>query len=274
MSALDTDLLRAWLRFEPGACAEALPRLSGDDERALLDALDEKELERLVEHAPVWWLATTIAEHPHLRWHEAVAGAGAHPNVVHTLRVLPASTRSALLSEVAPRRRVRIQRALALPSDRVWSVLDEQVQVCHPDELVAAVVERARATSEAGDDPWVYVTNADDRYLGQVSILRLSEAEASVRVGDIPLTDRPRIAATLLLADALRGANWQTYDSLPAADDQGRFAGVVRLGTIARALGLDAAATDPRRVGLLSALLGLWTELLIAMVSRSRNAPS
>lgn len=274
MSALETDLLRAWLRFEPGACAEALPRLSADDERDLLAALDDKELQRLIEHAPVWWLATTITEHPQVPWHDAIDSAGAHPNVVHTLRVIKANVRSDLLSRVAPRRRARIQRALALPSDRIWSVLDEHVQVCHPAETVAAVIARVRTMSESSDDPWVYVTNADDRYLGQVSILSLVEADPTARVGDVPLTDRPRITATLLLADALRGANWQTHDSLPAADDQGRFAGVVRLGTVARALGLDEKAANARPVGLLSALLGLWTELLVATVSRSRNAPS
>lgn len=268
MTTLDTELLRAWLRSEPHVCADALPRLAADDRHNLLNALEVEELERMIKHAPVWWLATTIAEYPELEWHHAIDQSGAHPNVVHTLRVLPGSLKDTLLAKVAARARMRIHRALALPKDRVWGALDEHVRVCHPEELTANVIERVAAESPS-DDPWVYVTNADDRYVGQVPLIQLTQARIGARVHDIPFHDRPRVSATLLLTDALRRTHWQTYDSLPAHDDQGRFAGVLRLGTLARALGLDDTSPVARPFSLVSALLTLWTQLLITFVSRS-----
>jgi Mg/Co/Ni transporter MgtE len=273
LSALDTELLRAWLRSEPHVCADALPRLAADDREALLVAVNADELERIVKHAPVWWLASTISDHVDLDWSVAIGQAGAHPNVIHTLRVLSHGVREALLARVPPRPRTRIHRALALPKDRVWSILDEHVRVCHPDELVTNVVQRF-ATDQPTDDPWVYVTNVDDHYVGQLPILSLVQATPDVPVRDIPFVDRPRISAALLLTDALRRANWQDFDSLPAQDEQGRFAGVLRLGALARALGFDDTDTTARPFSLVSALLSLWTQLLITFISRASRAGS
>ncbi len=267
-NALDTALLRAWLRAEPHVCADALPRLAADDRENFLNALDPEELERMSKHAPVWWLASMISEYPDLEWPRAIGGAGAHPNVIHTLRVLPGSVKDNLLAKVAPRPRARINRALVLPMDRVWSVLDEHVRACHAEELAESVVERALA-DPSNDDPWVYITNVDDRYVGQLPLVNLTRANPGTRVHDIPFVERPRISATLLLPDALRRADWQNYDSLPAQDEQGRFAGVLRLGSLARALGIDDTGPAARPFNLISALLTLWTQLLVTLVSRT-----
>jgi Mg/Co/Ni transporter MgtE len=173
-----------------------------------------------------------------------------------------------MLARTSPRARARLNRALALPKDRVASVLDERIHVCHADETVAEVARRvARSASE---DAWIYVTDAASRYAGQFTLLALAESPPDRRVGEIPQVQRPRIATTLLLEDALRLADWRGHESLPVSDETGRFSGVLRLGTLARTLRIDEdAPVETRPFDLVGSVVTLWLRILVSMVSRA-----
>jgi len=271
MTPLDVELLRAWLRTEPGNCAAALPRLSADERQPFLEQIESDELARVVAHAPVWWLAAVIAETPELPWADAVERLGLNPNVVHTLRAVPTGLREALLVRTKPRHRARLNRALAVAKDRVGGILDEQIRVCHADEPAAAVADRV--ARNPSDDAWIYVTDANDRYVGQFTLPALLHAPGEQRVGEIADVQRPRVATTLLLEDALRLANWRGHDSLPATDETGRFAGVLRLGTLVRTLRIeDESRPDTRPFDLVGSVLTLWVRLLVSILSRAGRA--
>jgi len=272
VTPLDLDLLRAWLTAEPANCAAALPRLAADERTLFLAELRDDDLSRLFNHAPVWWLASVLPEMPELPWPEAIERSGLNPNVLHTLRAVPPALRDALLARLNPRLRTRVNRALALPRDRVAGLLDEHIRACHADETTGAVA--MRLARNGGEDAWVYVTDSNDRYLGQFTVLALNEATSEQRIADLPLAQRPRVPSNLLLADALRLANWRDYDSLPAVDDGGRFAGVIRLGALARALRIDDEAPEARPFNLVGSLLTLWTQLLVSVVSRADRTPA
>jgi Mg/Co/Ni transporter MgtE len=272
VTPLDVELLRAWLRTEPGNCAAALPRLTGDERLPLLEQLETDELARVLAHAPVWWLAAVVTENPDLPWPDAIERLGLNPNVVHALRAIPTGQREALLGRTSARNRARLNRALALPKDRVAGVLDEQIRVCHADEPAAAVADRvARNPSE---DTWIYVTDSNDRYVGQITLPALLGAPGEQRAGEIPGVQRPRVPTTLLLEDALRLPSWRGHESLPAADETGQFAGVLRLGTLARALRIDEdSRTEARSLDLVGSLLTLWVRLLVAVLTRAGRTP-
>lgn len=272
MTPLDVELLRAWLRTEPGNCAAALPRLGADERLPFLEQLESDELARVLAHAPVWWLVAVIVEMPHLAWPEAVERLGLHPNLVHTLRAVPAALRDSLIAGTSTRQRARLNRALAVARDRVAGILDEHIRVCHADEPAAAVADRiARNPSE---DAWIYVTDANDRYVGQFTLAALLQAPGEQRAAEIAIVQRPRIATSLLLEDALRLANWRGHDSLPAIDEKGRFAGVLRLGTLVRTLRIeDDARPDARPFDIVGSLLTLWVRILVSVLSRAGRAP-
>jgi Mg/Co/Ni transporter MgtE len=271
VTPIDVDLIRAWLRTEPGNCAAALPRMTVDERLPLLEQLDGDELAMVLAHAPVWWLAAVIEETPDLPWPEAIEHVGLEPALVHALRTIPNDLRESLLVQTSPRSRARLNRALALPKDRVAGIVDGRIRVCHADESVATVTQRI--AKSASEDAWIYVTDSDDRYLGQFTLLTLAEAPAERRVGEIALLQRPRIAATLLLEDALRLADWHGHDSLPVSDERGRLTGVLRLGTLARTMRIDEPNPDVRPFDLVGSVVTLWTGLLVSMVSRADRAP-
>jgi len=271
VTPLDVDLLRAWLAAEPARCCGSLPRLTAEERLQMLEQMNVDDLARLLAHGPVWWVASVVAETPAYPWPDAIEASGLNPNLVHVLRALTTPQRESLLARIGSRHRVRVSRALALPKDRVIGVLDEHIRVCHADEPAGSVA--ARSAPDGAEDVWVYVTDTNDRYIGQLSLLELSAAAPERRVGELRLTQRPRIATTLLLADALRLTNWQGHDSLPAADEAGRFLGVLRLGALARALGIDDESPPERPFTLVGSILTLWVQLLVAIVSRVGRAP-
>jgi hypothetical protein len=270
VTEIDIELLRAWIRNDPPACCIALARLGLDERSAALAQLDVGELALLLRHAPAWWLNVVQTELPALPWNEAMTNAGVDANVIRMLRSAPRELRALRLASLPERQRSRVARALVLPRDRVLSVLDDAAPVAHLSEAPAAVLERIGRMGPAVGS-WVYLVNDVEGYAGQLSLVELTQGYAAQTLAELPLTQRPLLRSALLLTDAVRLPDWQIYDILPIADDAGRFAGVVRLGDLVRALHLTDAEHNQPPFNMAMLIVSTWSALLLVLLGRRRR---
>jgi hypothetical protein len=270
VNEIDVELLRAWLRSDPPACCIALAKLGIDERSAALSQLDVDDLALLLRHGPAWWLNVVQAEHPDLAWNEAIGNAGVDVNVIRMLRSAPRELRALRLAGLHERQRSRVARALVLPRDRVLSVLDDAAPVAHLGEAPAAVLERVRRMGPAVGS-WVYLVNDVEGYAGQIGLVELTHSYAAQSLTELPLIQRPLLRSALLLTDAVRLPDWQIYDILPIADDAGRFAGVVRLGDLVRALHLTDAEHNQPPFNMAMLIISTWSALLLALLGRRRR---
>lgn len=272
MTTIDVELMHAWMRADAPACCIALAKLGAEERAAALGQCDPGDLALLLRHAPAWWLNVVQSELPDLPWNEACVAAGADINVIRMLRSARREIRDHRLASFPARQRARISRALVLPRDRVLSALDDRPPVAHLGETAGAVMGRVGGLGSQGES-WIYLVNDVESYAGQVALIDVARAATSRILADLDLVQRPLLRSTLSLDHAIRLPDWQIHDSLPVIDEAERFAGVLRLGDLVRALRLTDADANPRPVNLPMLIIGSWTQLLVALMGRSRSRP-
>jgi hypothetical protein len=270
MTMIDVELMHAWMRADPPACCVALAKLGAEERASALEQCDADDLALLLRHAPVWWLNVVQVELPGLRWNEAISAAGIQINVIRMLRSARREIRERRLAALPERQRARVARALLLPRDRVLSALDDGSPIAHLSETTATVLKRMSSLGP-GAGAWVYLVNDVEGYAGQVALVDLARAPESQRMAELPLAQRAVLPSVCLLTDAVRVPDWQIHDTLPVIDEAGRFAGVLRLGDLVRALHLTDADVNPRPFNIPILIIDTWTQLLIGLMGRSRS---
>jgi Mg/Co/Ni transporter MgtE len=270
MTVIDVELMHAWMRADPPACCVALAKLGAEERAAALEQCDADDLALLLRHAPVWWLNVVQAELPDLRWDEAIGATGVDVNVIRMLRTARREVRAHRLASLPERQRARVARALVLPRDRVLSVLDDGPPIAHLSETAGTVLNRVGSLGP-GAGSWVYLVNDVEGYAGQVALVDLARGPESRRITELPLAQRAVLHSVLLLTDAVRLPDWQIHDTLPVVDEAGRFAGVLRLGDLVRALHLTDADVNPPPFNIPMLIIGAWTQLLVGLMGRNRS---
>jgi len=270
MTTIDVELMHAWMRADAPACCVALAKLGAEERAAALAQCDAGDLALLLRHAPVWWLNVVQTELPDLPWNDAIVQAGVDINVIRMLRGARREVREHRLASFPERQRARISRALVLPRDRVLCALDDRPPVAHLSEAAATVMNRIGTLHSQGES-WIYLVNDFEGYAGQIAIVDAARAAATQTMAELPLVQRPVLRSVLPLDHAMRLPDWQVHDSLPVVDESERFAGVLRLGDLVRALRLTDADASPRPINLPVLIIGSWAELLVALMGRRRN---
>jgi Mg/Co/Ni transporter MgtE len=270
VTTIDVELMHEWMRADAPACCVALAKLGADERAAALTQCDPNDLALLLRHAPVWWLNVVQDELPDLPWDQAIVEAGVDINVIRMLRGARREVREHRLASFPERQRTRIARALVLPRDRVLSALDDRPLVAHLSETATTVMDRVGHLRSSAES-WIYLVNDLEGYAGQVALVDVARAASAQRMADLPLIQRPVLRSVLLLDHAMRLPDWQIHDSLPVIDEAERFAGVLRLGDLVRALRLTDADTNPRPINLPVLIIGSWAQLLVSLMGRPRS---
>jgi len=263
---VDRALLTGWFHKSPADCARLLPRLTSEETGGLLASLGTGDLAQLLRHASVWWLKRVIAEHPSVPWEEALERAGTDPNPLRLLRLLDRDTRERLLRGLSRRRHARITRALALPREQVVAVTDDRIPVARPEEQVSVVVDRMRAEEPRGS--WLYLITDAGRYLGQVTLAALLDAENGRPVAALHRSRFDPLPAGMPLADAVKRSDWRETDTLPVADADGALLGAARFASLVQAIEL-ASGEEPKLPNVPALLMASWLDVLAAFFARS-----
>ena len=180
-------------------------------------------------------------------------------------------TREHRIASLPERQRSRVARALVLPRDRVLSALDDHPLIAHLGETAGTIMNRI-GNSGAQGESWIYLVNDVEGYAGQVALVeRRACGPPRTLMCRTAARAAPVLRSVLLLDSAMRLPDWQLHDSLPVVDEAERFAGVLRLGDLVRALRLTDAEANPPPLNMPILIIGSWAQLLVALMGRRRS---
>ncbi len=190
---------------------------------------------------------------------------------VAILRLMPQPRRAQLLSALPTTTSIAAKLMLGYPDDSVGAWIDPDVIALLPETRVGDALARVRAGEETIVDQ-LFVTGADQKLLGIVDLHKALRAPDSVVLEALMHPALAVLSAVTPLTSAATQRGWERSSSLPAVERDGRLIGVLRRGTLARALVRSRIPAQAAGEAPLSGILarGYWdavSGLAEAMVS-------
>ena len=222
--------LSALLKLHPADLADRLQRLPEEEAGALLRQLPNElaaavlvEVEK--EKLPDLLTALSTAQLAGLFQQLPAVDA------VDLLPHLPATRRREALAAISPERASEVKALMHHPEDSAGGIMDSRFIALRDDMTVEQVREllRARAQKERIEDvAYLYVTDAQGRLVGIVSLRDLVFRRAERRIGEIMNRDVKVLHAVDDQEEVARQFEHYHYLGLPVLDAENRLVGVVK----------------------------------------------
>ncbi len=240
------------LRLHPADLADRLQRLSLEEAQLLLPDL------------PPTLAASALGELDHERQHELlkVLPAGKlvpllsqlPPNIVADLvPALPPLVRRATLDALPAEHQQRVQALLRYAPDTAGGLMSDRFIALRQDMTVEQAREllRAHAREERTEDvAYLYVTDADRRLVGIVSLRDLVFRRSERRISEIMNPDVKFVRVTDDQETVARQFEHYHYLGLPVLDQQGRLVGLVKASDALEVAQAEATEDMQLMVGL------------------------
>jgi magnesium transporter len=180
---------------------------------------------------------------------------------VAVLRHVSEPRRTALIDGLPTATAVASRMLLGYPEDSVGAWTDTDIVTLPPEARVDDALARVRVARD--DASVIHVVGPGERLLGVVDLVALVRAPDSADVGQLMRRADAVIAAVAPLAGAASHRGWERASVLPVVERGDRLIGVLRRGTLARALARSMRQTsDPGGAGLVEMLArGYWDAL-------------
>jgi Mg/Co/Ni transporter MgtE len=201
----------------------------------------------------------------------ALLAAVGMQTAVAILRLTSQPRRLQLLGGLPTATSIAAKLMLGYPDDSVGAWIDPDVIALPPETRTSEALARVRAGEETIVDQ-LYVIGADQRLLGVVDLHKALRAPDSVLLEALMRSPLAVLSAVTPLSSAATQRGWERSSVLPAVERDGRLIGVLRRGTLARALVRSRLPVQNTGDPLLSGILarGYWdavSGLAEAMVS-------
>lgn len=252
MSDATPVFLDEFLKLHPADLADRLQRLSLE------------EAQRILPELPPALAASALAELEHDRRHELLKAmpvqklspllAELPPNVVADLvPALPPPVRRTTLDALPTEQRQRVKVLLRYAPDTAGGIMSDRFITLRDEMTVEQVREllRAHAQEERTEDvAYLYVTDAEQRLVGIVSLRDLVFRRAERRMSEIMVRGVKFVCVTDDQEKVARQFEHYHYLGLPVLDDDGRMAGVVKASDAVEIAAREATEDMQLMVGL------------------------
>jgi Mg/Co/Ni transporter MgtE len=264
------NLTLSYLEAHPPEAARVLERMSSQDAAALFARVPARIGAPVIAAMLPSAAARVIAQLEDPASLSLLAAVGTQ-NAVAILRLTEQSRRNLLLGGLPTTTSIAAKFMLGYPDDSVGAWIDPDVIALPPQTRAADALTRIRDGEETIVDQ-IYVTGADQRLLGIVDLHRMLRAPQVAALETLMHPPLAILSAVTPLTSAVTQRGWERSSVLPAVERDGRLIGVLRRGTLARALARSRIAapapSDPPLSGILAR--GYWdafSGLAEAMVS-------
>ncbi len=219
LASLDIELLPKVFRLlRKSTAAEVFPELDSELQEAIISAITDSEITKLVEELFI-------------------------DDTVDILEELPASVVSRILKAAKPNTRAELNRFLNYPQDSAGSVMTSEFISVHASMTVAEAIERIRKTGKDKETIYVvYVTDNSRVLKGFIELRDLIFSDREEIIEEV--MESAIISATTIDDRELAASLISKYDllALPIVDKENRLVGIV---TVDDALDvIEEAATE------------------------------
>jgi len=165
------------------------------------------------------------------------------------LSALSPAQREAILA-AAPRELVdRLKLEQKFPEGSVGRTMEPPVAVFRPEETVAAAIETLREIVKTRLITYGFVTTADGKLVGVITMRDLLFNDGSKRLEEIMLRDIFALPADLELVEAMKLTLNRHYPVYPVCEAGGRLVGLVRGQTLFEQQAIELSAQAGSMVG-------------------------
>jgi len=244
--------LEEYLKLHAADLADRLQRMDADEAGALLKqlpadkvaaALAEVAEDRLPDFLGVFD-ATQLA---------GILQHSAPPDAADLLQQLPPPARRDALTHMPTEAAVNVRKLLRYPEDSAGGVMSNRFIALRENMTVEEVREllRARAQEERTEDiAYLYVTDAEHRLMGIVSLRDLVFRRAERRMSEILNRDVKFVRVDADQEKLAREFEHYHYLGLPVLDAEGRLVGVVKASDALEVANKEATEDMQLMVGL------------------------
>jgi magnesium transporter len=245
----EPDIVASLLgRLTPGDAAEALHALSAERLAATVTLLGPTRLANLLERMAAEdaaWLLLKLSRPQAADVLEMMADDDA----ADVVAAFSPADAEAVLVEMAPVEAADVRMLLRYSPDSAAGLMTRAMVTVSPDvtadEALAAVRRLAR---DAETIDYLYVTEADDRLTGVLSLRELVLSPPGSRVGELARRDVTTVRADVDQEIAARLLSDRDLLALPVVDEAGRLLGIVTADDAAGVLE-EEATEDIARLG-------------------------
>jgi magnesium transporter len=257
---LRLDLIDAVQRGDRATARILSNRIVGEDATDLLDGLSEPELARFFTILGEDELGDLIAE---LDPRDAarILSRMSNAQVADLLEAIDPDdatdiveeiepeAQEAIFVEMEPAEASEIRTLLAYPSDSAGGIMTPAFVSVSPDlRADQAVVALRRLAEDAETVNYVYVTDADDKLLGVLSLHNLVLTRPDTLVRSLMIRDIVSVPVTADQEDAARLLTDRNLLAVPVVDDEQRLLGIITADDVADVLEQEATE-DFERLG-------------------------
>ncbi len=231
--------IRAMLREDDRAGLEALFDLHPATVAEFSEGLTVEETWKLLDQAPIAKEAMIFTFFPQDKQVELASGQGKermsrlieampHDDRVHLLRQLEPEVVDSLLPLVAKADREDIRRLLAYPEHSAGSVMTTDYATVSPEMTVAEAIQSLRQQAATAETIYyIYVTDAERRLVGFVSLHDLILAKPTVKVSEIMVTDVVAVRVDQDQEEVAREMAKYDFLAIPVVDADRHLVGIV-----------------------------------------------
>ena len=239
-----TDL-EGLLKLHPADIADRLQRLPEEEAGTLLQQLPRATAAAVLAEAEKEKLPDLLGAFSAAQLAELFQQLPSD-DAVDLVQHLPTARRREVLAALPPDRASEVKSLMRYPEDTAGGIMDSRFIALRDDMTVEQVREllRARAQKERIEDiAYLYVTDAQGRLVGIVSLRDLVFRRADRRIGEIMNRDVKFVRATDDQEEVARQFAHYHYLGLPVLDAENRLVGVVK-ATDALAIARREATED------------------------------
>lgn len=251
MDVSELKTIEDYLQLHPADLADRLQRLPVEEAREILTQL------------PAPAAAAAIAELNHEQAAELLSELPSE-QLTHFLEQLPPNEaadvagdlsdeqRTEALADLPPEKSAKVNALLRHAEDTAGGIMSDRFIALRGDQTIQEAQEmlRTRGETQAEDVSYLYVTDAQQRLLGVVSLRDLVFRRLDRRIADVLNPDVTFIRVDADQEEIARQFEHYHYLGLPVLDHQGRLVGVVRANDVIEIAQHEATEDMQLMVGL------------------------
>lgn len=246
MSALAESLAGLYMSEDPAGAARVLEGARVADIAAAASTVSVPVSVAVLRRLNSDLAAKTLLELKPERATETMIGADP-VRVARWLALLGDAESRHLLGLLPEKYRKEVTEALAYPAGSAGYYMDPATVPFRKDTQIESVFATIRGRATRVTD--VMVCDADDRFIGVVSLHELVGAEPGTTLGSVVHEEVPSVHAMTGRDEVVELLNLHRLSTLPVLDLDGRLLGVIRHDALVRAAQQEAGADLGKMVG-------------------------
>lgn len=205
--------------------ARVLESLTNDQRLSVWEHIDESLKSAILAELHEDTLQGLLSSLPHAEIEDTVCSSS-HVEAVEILEALPEKAARKIIKKLSKETQFQVEFSLSYEEDQVGRYANQQVYTICNSENVIDVIDELKAAEGTLESNNLIVLDHEMKYLGEVSINELLNAEGASTIGDVMHSSELTLLDKQSLLESSNLVKDSNRNYLPVLQSDGRFIGV------------------------------------------------